>query len=611
MTTDAADTPAQAEQHTARWSPAGLSRRSVLTFRRAIMLTLALISYAAILYMVGLLLGDGGTGGAFWSGWTGLDIGIALCIALSAPWTVLGFWNALIGFLLHAMGAGRPAWAAALERDGGPDALDPRDAPPLSSRVALLMTLRNEDPARAMARLLAIRASVDATGEGSAFDLFVLSDSDAPDVVAEEERLFAQLEPRLAGAGAASYRRRERNHGFKAGNIQDFLDAHGDDYAFFAPLDADSAMSGAALLSFARMMEARPRLGLLQSLAVGAPNSSGFGRLFQFGMRHGMRSFTAGSAWWQGDCGPFWGHNALVRTAPFRRACKLPELPGAPPLGGPILSHDQVEAVLMRRAGYEVRVAPIEIDSWEENPPTLLDFIRREERWCTGNMQYWTLLGTPGLRPVSRLQLWQAILMYVASPAWMLMTLLATVKPFEADAAAFNLSLGGGVVRDNVHAEHRAEIGRRGGRARDAGRLSRLWRRLAVRGGVPAGVAVLHADRSCGGVQAHRAADRFGVWTPDQMERTATGRVSTELGRRRGGALGSDPVWTDADRAVAHQRARRAALRRAIVDGPLPVDPHCRRNGGPVIRAMVVAHRAGRDPGRFDAPSLAASGRPP
>jgi membrane glycosyltransferase len=137
-------------------------------------------------------------------------------------------------------------------------------------------------------------------------------------------------------------------------------------------------------------------------------------------MRHGMRSFTLGSAWWQGDCGPFWGHNALIRIKPFHRHCSMPTIERAGPLSGYVMSHDQVEAVLMRRAGYEVRVLAEEDESFEENPPSLPDFIKREARWCFGNMQYFWLLGTPGLRPVSRIQLLLAILMYLSAPAWML-----------------------------------------------------------------------------------------------------------------------------------------------------------------------------------------------
>ena len=59
----------------------------------------------------------------------------------------------------------------------------------------------------------------------------------------------------------------------------------------------------------------------------------------------------------------------------------------------------------MRRAGYEVRVLPEEDRGWEENPPTMLEFARRDVRWCQGNMQYWPFLLMPGLKPMSRFQL--------------------------------------------------------------------------------------------------------------------------------------------------------------------------------------------------------------
>jgi membrane glycosyltransferase len=140
-----------------------------------------------------------------------------------------------------------------------------------------------------------------------------------------------------------------------------------------------------------------------------------------------MRSYTLGATWWQGDCGPYWGHNALIRLAPFIAHCDLPKLPGDGPLSGWVLSHDQVEAALMRRAGYEVRVLPVEGVSFEENPPTLMEFSRRDLRWCQGNMQYWKLLTMPGLKPVSRFHLMFAIWMYLGSPAWMAMMAVGTV----------------------------------------------------------------------------------------------------------------------------------------------------------------------------------------
>jgi membrane glycosyltransferase len=188
-------------------------------------------------------------------------------------------------------------------------------------------------------------------------------------------------------------------------------------------------MSGSAILHLVRIMQANPTFGIVQGLVTGLPSASPFARIFQFGMRHGMRSYTVGQAWWTADCGPFWGHNAIIRTAPFRDHCALPVLPGRPPFGGHILSHDQVEATLMRRAGFEVRLQPVAGGSWEENPPTILDYIRRDLRWCQGNLQYLRLLGTPGLRPVSRFQLCWAMLMFVSIPAW---TVAVALLPFAA-----------------------------------------------------------------------------------------------------------------------------------------------------------------------------------
>jgi membrane glycosyltransferase len=173
-------------------------------------------------------------------------------------------------------------------------------------------------------------------------------------------------------------------------------------------------------------MQDDSRLGILQGLIVGLPSTSLFARIFQFGMRLGMRSYTIGSAWWQADCGPYWGHNAALRLQPFIEHCVLPVLKGAD-AERHILSHDQVEAAMMRSAGYHVRVLAREDLGWEENPPTLLEFMRRDLRWCQGNMQYWRLVSLPDLKPVSRYQLMLAILMFIGSPAWIGLLALATI----------------------------------------------------------------------------------------------------------------------------------------------------------------------------------------
>lgn len=405
-------------------TPAGLQSRRDLTRRRLIVAALNLATLAAVLWGASRVFGAGG--------WSVTDIIIVACVCFGAPWTVMGVWNAVIGlWLLHGARGGMARAAPHLAAGDG-------DAP-IRLTTAVAMTLRNEPPARALARLAEVRRSLDATGQGAQYKIFVLSDTDDPAVAAEEEAAVARLAPALGGA---VYRRRASNEGFKAGNIRDFLRGPGRSFDLFLPLDSDSLMSGGAILRMTRIMQAHPMIGILQSLVVGAPSRSAFARIFQFGMRAGMRSFTMGAAWWHGDCGPFWGHNALVRVTPFRTRCRLPVLPGKPPLGGHVLSHDQIEAALMRRAGYEVRVLPVEGESWEENPPSLLDFTRRDLRWCQGNMQYLKLMGLKGLKPMSRFQVFAAVMMYFGAPAWMLMTAAAAAKIAEGDGAQVDLAFG-------------------------------------------------------------------------------------------------------------------------------------------------------------------------
>ncbi len=415
---------------TAPLTPAGLQDTAMLARRRRIMAALVLGTIAGLAAGVAFVLGS--------DGWSWLDIGIAITFLFAAPWTVIGFWNAAIGLLLlHGVRAPLARVAPFMT---------PPPSGPLALRTAILMTLRNEDPARAFHRLDIVRASLEATGEGGRFDYFVLSDTSDPGIAAREEALFAAWQSGFSDAPRTAYRRRVRNTGFKAGNIRDFLEEQGDGYDLFLPLDADSLMPGREIVKLVAIMQAHPRIGILQSLVTGTPSASAFARIFQFGMRHAMRSYTIGHAWWNGDCGPYWGHNAVVRVAPFKTCCKLPELPGKPPLGGSVLSHDLIEATLMRGAGYEVRVVPVEGESWEDNPPTLLDFTQRDLRWCQGNMQYWRLLGLPGILPLSRFHIATAILMYLGAFSWTLMIALSALKVFDAPMSAAQISAGMAII---------------------------------------------------------------------------------------------------------------------------------------------------------------------
>ncbi|TCT07520.1 glucans biosynthesis glucosyltransferase MdoH [Aquabacter spiritensis] len=386
-----------------------------LRWRRRLVLGLVLATVASVALCAGLIAAAGG--------WTLPGILLMLCVVAVTPWNAIGFWNAAIGLaLLHL-------FPRALQR-AVPVLAAPETDGPILLRTAILMTLRNEDPARALSRLRAVKAALDATPAADRFDYFVLSDTSCPDVAAQEEAAIARWQAQ-DGARRIHYRRRADNIGFKAGNVRDFCKRWGAGYDVMLPLDADSLMGPAMILRMVRILQNAPQIGILQSLVVGLPSASAFARIFQFGMRAGMRCYTVGATWWAGDCGPFWGHNALIRIAPFAAHCDLPVLPGRPPLGGPILSHDQVEAVLMRRAGYEVWALPVEGESFEENPPTLPDFLARDARWCLGNLQYLKLIGRPGLHPMGRFQLAWAVLMFATVPGVPLALLLL---PFAAPA---------------------------------------------------------------------------------------------------------------------------------------------------------------------------------
>src|SRR5581483_8374021 len=332
-----------------------------LALRRALFFALVGLSIAGLIGLLAVALSAGGFGL--------VDLVLCMLFAVTLPWTVIGFWNAAIG--LAIMRCARDPVALVV-----PAAARVRGDEPITASTAVLMCIRNEPPAKIVRHLLPMMEGLARLGAGGRCHVYLLSDSNDPGIVSAEDATFSAFAEQWRDRLPVTYRRRDRNTGFKAGNIADFCKRWGKDHEFAVVLDADSIMSAELVLRLVRIMQADPKLGILQSLVTGMPSASAFARLFQFGMRLGMRSYTIGSAWWQGDCGPYWGHNALVRLAPFIACCELPPLPGDGLMGGHVLSHDQVEAVLMRRAGYHVRVLPEEGGSFEQNPPTLVEFVR-------------------------------------------------------------------------------------------------------------------------------------------------------------------------------------------------------------------------------------------
>ena len=389
--------------------------------RRMLFAALVLLTMTALLWLAARALSVGG--------FSAVDVLLLMLFGATLPWSVIGFWNATIGFLVMRFSADPVGMV-------NPAARRVRDDEPVTASTAIAIFVRNEPPERVTRNLDAMMSELAAAGVAGRFHLYVLSDTGQREIAALEEKNFSSLEQKWRGRFPVTYRRRTVNTAFKAGNFWDFCERWGDRHEFAVTLDTDSFMTAAAILRMVRIMQAEPRLGILQGLVVGLPSTSAFARIFQFGMRLGMRSWTIGSAWWQGDCGPYWGHNAVIRIAPFKAHCHIPKLPEGGVLGGYVLSHDQVEAALMRRAGYDVRVLPEEDLGWEENPPTLIEYLRRDQRWTQGTLQYGHFLFKPGMKLVSRFQLGFAMLMFLGSPAWIGMLVVGCLAVALAPAPA-------------------------------------------------------------------------------------------------------------------------------------------------------------------------------
>jgi len=353
---------------------------------------------------------------------TMLQLAFLVLFTLTFVWIALPCVCGLAGFL--ALWRGRSVSGLPLPP------LHP--LPTLTTRTALLMPIYNEDPSRIFAGLQAIYESLDALGAMASFDFFILSDTTDPEVWLEEERGFEALRQRTAGDTRIFYRHRSQNTRRKAGNIADFCQRWGARYEHMVILDADSLMTGEGLVQLAAAMEGQPQAGLIQTLPLMLNRNTLFARAQQFAARVYGPIIAAGVAYWHLGDSSYWGHNAIIRTRAFLAHAGLPDLPGPPPFGGPILSHDFVEAALLRRAGWRVYLVPEIMGSYEESPPSLLDFADRDRRWCQGNLQHSRLVTARGFYWLSRLHLLLGIMSYLASPLWLLFMLLGLLLALQA-----------------------------------------------------------------------------------------------------------------------------------------------------------------------------------
>jgi len=347
-----------------------------------------------------------------------LEKGIVAVFGILFAWISIGFWEAVGGLFTLAIGRDRYAITATDRTDAADVAAD--------VRTAILIPISNEDTERVFAGLRATYQSLERTGQLDRFDFFVLSDSSNPDTWVAEEVAWAGICHTLKAFNRIYYRHRRYNARRKSGNIADFCRRWGRNYRYMVVFDADSVMAGATLVKMVKLMEQNPRVGIVQTCPQAANRESLLARVEQFSNHVYGPMFTAGLHFMQLGDSHFWGHNAIIRIEPFMRFCALPQLPGKPPLGGEILSHDFVEAALMRKAGWEVWLAYDLDGSYEEMPPTLLNELKRDRRWCQGNLQHMRLLFAEGLFPAHRALFLHGIMAYGSALLWFLFLSLST-----------------------------------------------------------------------------------------------------------------------------------------------------------------------------------------
>ena len=348
-----------------------------------------------------------------------MEIAILALFAILIAWVSAGFWTAMAGLLILLRGRDRYAISATIRGD------EPVDA---TARTAVIMPIYNEDSIRVFAGMRATYESVVRTGKLDAFDFFVLSDTNDPDTRIAERSAWFDVCRRTGGFGKIFYRLRRHRIKRKSGNVADFCRRWGKNYRYMIVLDADSVMSGDCLVNLVRMMEANADAGIIQT----APHASGretlYARVQQFATHVYGPLFTAGMHYWQLGESHYWGHNAIIRVEQFMRYCSLERLKGRGALSGEILSHDFVEAALMRRAGWSVWLAYDLPGSFEEMPPNLIDELMRDRRWCQGNLINSRLFFTQGLHAAHRAVFFTGVMAYVSAPLWFVFLLLSTAN---------------------------------------------------------------------------------------------------------------------------------------------------------------------------------------
>ncbi|OJF70976.1 glucan biosynthesis glucosyltransferase H [Alteromonas sp. V450] len=354
------------------------------------------------------------------NGLTNLEIAqLGLGLTLFA-WLCMAFWTGIIGFVLQLFNIDP---LSLRKNQATPDSVVP-----LTQRHAVVMPVYNEDTRRIMVGFEACVREIIEGQNADNFDFYMLSDTRDAEKADAELRAFNRLQKRLGHASSrVFYRRREQNSHRKVGNLKEFCERWGGNYESMIVLDADSVMSGERMEDLARRIEQNPDTALVQTIPMPVRQNTFFGRFVQFAAHLYSPMLATGLSFWQTDSANYWGHNAIIRIAPFMQHCGLPTLEGRAPFGGEILSHDFVEAALLRRAGWHAYLLTDMTGSYEEVPSNIVDYAIRDRRWVQGNIQHLGLLKVKGLKTANRLHFLFGAFAYISSLILFCMLALGTV----------------------------------------------------------------------------------------------------------------------------------------------------------------------------------------
>ena len=342
---------------------------------------------------------------------------LLVVFVINISWICFAFVNATIGFVSALFSEIRA----------------PKDKPDVcirNVRTVIVFPIYNESVEHVFATVSATaRMLKEAPG---IYECFILSDTTDPEVALAEEAAYTELLRTAGHDVAVRYRRRTINHHRKSGNVRDFVMRWGGRYDYMIVFDADSYMEGDTIVHLVKEMERAPHTALIQTIPQLVGGATLFARCQQFASALYGPILGGGMAWWAQNEGNFWGHNAIIRVSALAEAAGLPEIPGKAPFGGTILSHDFVEAAFLRRAGWNVEIRPEIGGSYEQGPPTIIELVKRDRRWCQGNMQHMAvLLKTAGLSWTNRFHLITGIFSYLASPLWLIFITLGMMLSLQ------------------------------------------------------------------------------------------------------------------------------------------------------------------------------------